>query len=416
MPPFQSIDALLEYIEAHPEQFIRWLESNLDYAELKELAASELPIRTPRLPFWRPIVNFFIPDLQSICGRSYVDATLKQDIENKSKLIAATNALNIIPAAPLIIFGLARGVVGCGLALAFGIILFGATNWTAQRAITEQPREKQGGFVTLVGIFILQMIPSFLSGPGTILLIDEQSLAQRWAETQVEITIEDNRELSLQKLEVTIEQAQFHREQCDELLDEINQYSDGSDAVNRLFWEMRGFHQDIEMDRSDIPFDELDGVCWKAERLESMVSAERLRIEEAYGQAKQDSTSLGSLAYLKQIYPERYTQEFTPEETLISGVQATQLATQFFLTKVSQGEFDALIIPLLFFLTSTTLSLLMVLKLRTYRDRVDVLRSFDPSIALFRDELFHRAQIGLLKQQQQLECFDAIDISSHDSL
>jgi hypothetical protein len=150
--------------------------------------------------------------------------------------------------------------------------------------------------------------------------------------------------------------------------------------------------------------------------LESIVSAERLQIEQAYGQAKQDSTSLGALAYLKRTYPERYTQEYTPEGTLVSGVQATQLATQFFLTKVSQGEFDALIIPLLFFLISTTLSLLMVLRLRTYRDRVDVLRSFDPGIALFRDEIFHRAQIGLLKQQQQLQCPNAIDVLSHDSL
>ncbi|MEB3211432.1 MAG: hypothetical protein VKL39_08750, partial [Leptolyngbyaceae bacterium] len=124
---------------------------------------------------------------------------------------------------------------------------------------------------------------------------------------------------------------------------------------------------------------------------------------------------VGPLVYLEQEAPDVYSLHFSETGTLLSGSLKAELATDLFVQRIRNGEFGAVLIPMLLFVISMVTSAAMVLKLESFRRRADVQRSFDSRIALLRDELFYQAQLGLLNQLHALEEVDALsDAKSHE--
>lgn len=416
MKSHPDLNVLLDHIENHPEELLIWIENNVEFSELVKRAQQTGNLTQPRKAWWRQVAHLgqklFLPDLGSLHGNAYVDDTLRKDVRNKAMLIAVANIVTIIPALPLLVITLSGTPLSALLSIPLaGFSLFGM-NKMAERVITEWTRETQKRWVNLVGTGLLQASLTLVAGIGTTLVLDGPSLREQWAVTQTEAVITDRYQAGQEQVELLAAAAANHRALCNQLTSAMDGLPAGNVRRNDLFRETLGLYKDINLDRSQIPTEQLKGECQIADGYRRDVINLQQQLLRDKTAAEELIRSNGTLSYLHQSAPHTYALHFSEDGHLLSGTLKAQLATDVFFLKLRQGQLGALLMPLFVLSLSTIPSAVMILKLATFRNRVDVVRSFDPEIALLRDELFHRAQLGLLKALATLPEVDSVPFDS----
>ncbi|MGB3494729.1 MAG: hypothetical protein WBA57_18520 [Elainellaceae cyanobacterium] len=407
-----KIERLLTRINDHPDELRVWIESQVAHADLITRAKQEQTLTNPKLSRVKRIVRFigslFVPDLHRLHGNAYVDSTLKQDITVKRFLIGGVNALTLLPVFPILIVPFSGlGVLSLPVALTFSSLSLSVMNGMSQRVITEWTRETRKRWVNLAGLALLQGFISCLSGPSLYLTTDEHYLTQLWAMTQAEQVMASRDEAGLEQIELLEVAGQEQQAICNRLAEQIQGLPEGSAKRRFLFLQAYGLFKDLNQDRSQIPTEQLQGACHIAAGYARDAQTLQRQLLQEQAEAEEQVREIGPLAFLQQEAPDVYATHFSDEGDLLSGTLKAQLATDLFIQKVRQGEVGAVIIPLLLLSISLITSAAMVLKLESFRQRNDVQRSFDPRIALLRDELFYQAQLGVLKQIHALEEVDA---------
>lgn len=417
MKSHPNLNALLNHIEAHPEELLVWIENQVVFAELVKQAQKDGVLIQPKPPWWKQVAHFcrrfILPDLVSLHGNAYVDETLRKNATKKAVVIGVANTITIIPTLPLLAITFSgTGVLGIPLTATLATLTLKGMNAMAEWVIAEWTRETRQRWVNLVGTGLLQTSLTLVAGIGTTLLLDAPSLRQQWAVTQSEAVITARHQAGQEQTKLLEGTTTDYQALCDALMEKMEGFPEGSVERNDLFTQALGLYKDINLDRSQIPTKQLTGKCHVAEGYRRDVANLRQQLLKDKAIATEMLRSNGALTYLRQEAPDIYALHFSEDGHLLSGTRQTQLATEMFIDNLLAGQVGALLLALFVLTLSTVPSAVMVFKLATFRCRADVVRSFNPQIALLRDELFYRAQLGLLKALAALPETDSEAIDS----
>lgn len=108
------------------------------------------------------------------------------------------------------------------------------------------------------------------------------------------------------------------------------------------------------------------------------------QIEDAFSQG------LTPLEVVKQVLPDQYDAEFTPQGTIADGSSAIAMAITRSFTLLFQRRIGELGTSLLLFLLSAVTSTILILALIAYARHPAVIMSFSPKAGLIKQEFFRK--------------------------
>jgi hypothetical protein len=372
---------LYEWLKTHPDPEIK---------EIIKLAELDEPLPKLKPSLWERVTFFFCANPQEFYGKSYVTEEVKTGAKITAGAVSVSNLTDVFSNAPLI--WLAFKGLGFFPALFlssiinYGILKFG--NYTAASVSRGYEKNRSWSRMALVGLVSLNVLQTLASGIGIELLNNQSGLKQILAAQLIQEQLEKVETLKVKDID-SPDYRRYDRE-CEEGRKQSAQIPVNDSRRDNIIVRIDGLYQERKQNWAEVPFNNLP-VCQKVARLEQQK-------QQPYEQAKGEldkklvlRTQMGNdFKFLKQEYPILYEREFTEDGQILSEVKEVELAIDNFFGKIKKGEWANLGFSLYFFAFSALTSIASVLMTIKFARRNDVAKSFDPKLAIERDQWLHQ--------------------------
>ncbi|MBE9040091.1 hypothetical protein IQ235_04700, partial [Oscillatoriales cyanobacterium LEGE 11467] len=404
---YNTFADLLEAIERGPHELIEYLKRDRELLRLLERnEAIEQRCALPpnsRRKFFQTLNNLqktvrhlIWPDSSRLYGRCYVTENLKKQSTAVATLVGASSAVNIISLFPLIrmAFG-GLGSVGTGLSLTLTALLLATSNACGTVAATNQPKHRAWSIVGSVTFVFLNITLTVVAGPGIEVLNSQPTLRELKATEALASIFNARQESYESRLTSLRQQAETKKEECGELNDKITALDEYHPDRDRLIIQAQGSYGNRNLDRSEVPVEDLP-VCEQATVLATQtVEYERettQKLDELKGKLAKSP-----LLFLKQYHREIYENHFDAEGRFRDRNEAVRLATIRFNENLTSGRWSSLGFSLAFFLISLVTSGAAVVVAIVYARSQSALQSWNPVLARMREDILMAADRGLAR-------------------
>lgn len=327
-----------------------------------------MTVKTIKILFW--------VDPRSLYGRQVVTKTVTQLALQLAWIASVTNVINSFGVFPIFLAAFGDMIP---LSMLFAVGLAVLQNYFTALLV------RRGEFKRLaragaVGLITLQVFLSSVSTPGGQLVGSPKALASDRAPvilTEARSQLEAA-EQSFMKSALYLETKQ----NCEEGRKRMDAPPPASERDRVILETVGSWAERNRLGISATP----ESFCGKWETLQSEThekySQLDRQIEDAFSQG------LTPLEVVRQVLPDQYEAEFTPQGTIADGNTAIAVAMTRSLRLLFQGRIGELGTSLLLFLLSTVTSAVLILALIAYARHPAVIMSFSPQAGLIKQKFF----------------------------
>lgn len=317
-----------------------------------------------------------------------------EEVKTDSGLTSRINCIASLGNSPSgFIFFLALASQGFLTAFFSAIALTGLFTKANNDASTVLARRRRGNptwLAGLLGVALLGGVQSSMSAIAVEAFNNGEALGSRYATQLVE-----QHQAKVSEISTDTQQFRELEELKRKLETEIARYyamdsNDTNRNRDRLHIEIWGEFNDLNLDRSNVPFERLP-LALKVERLQAEASAFKKEIEQEWQEKLERRHELGDdQLFLREVFPEKYERHFDENGELLSGIRLIEQASLNLAQKISEKDFAGLTFPLFFSSLSFITSLLSLLMSLLHASNEEIKMSWDEKVAsAVEDEFGH---------------------------
>lgn len=391
-------------------KLIRWIESHPHYAALIDEAAGTAAVPTPpRYPRLRRVLahlqGLVFSDPREYHGTAFVTQTLRQDAEVTSRVVTTSNIIDAFGNFPIFLFaaGGTMNLLGWGLSLFSTLALLKIGNDMS----TTVARGKEGSkawalWAALLGFIPLSIVKSFATGVGVELINNRSGLSQMLAAELADQRLVETQQALEDSRQITTPSYQSAQQRCVDGKADLQRLAKDSPLWASTYVNLYGQWNERRDDWQTVPFEKLP-VCRQVTRLEEAANRAYEQTQAQYQELQTARQALGNdVTFLQTHYAGVYSQHFTPEGEIKSGVEAVSYALSSYLDKLQSGNWNQLGLSLFFLLISVLTSTVACYLVIAYSRRQDVQMSWSESLRQERDRWLNE-QFNLLLHRHAQE-------------
>ena len=353
---------------------------------------------------WKKTGNWlkelFTVDERKLHDKAYVTEELESHSRSVAGMVTIANLINAGTAFPLLLLTMAdMGIFGLLLAAGtnLGLIKFG--NQAGEVAAANKPGNQFWSETGLIGLILLNLLQSVVSGVGTQLLLDQANISNRFADEMIH-------KQTIAPLEAQVKEYQFDpdeiesKQQCQALETKLIKVQANTSQSSRLFDRAYGSFGEYQLPLQQRSYYNSPPsqwpVCPRARYEEEQLTSNLATAQQELQEFNAKIADKGSLAYLQQQKPDIYQQHFNEEGELKSGMEATTVAVEMFWDKLTNGDWASLGLSMYIFGLSVITSAIAVILVATHSKREDVQMSWSPAVARERERFLQEQKDRLL--------------------
>lgn len=319
------------------------------------------------------VFSHFLARADDLHGEVFVTDELRKDSKITATVVSGATWINAMTNWPILYYAFNNWgtIVALTSTIVLDFLVLTWTNNTGTAAAGGNKGKLSWSWAGVMAFLLISTLQSIVAGVGAELINNQDELSKIKAGeiidsyfAQLESDVDRRNSLY-----------EEYKTQCKADSETLKAMPYGDPERNSLYLATKGKYGEEDKDWSNTPRDNIP-TCPRASLLGEVVSARRDKLE----QAKNNRHELGELGYLKNHLKQRYTETFTEEGQIKSGVIAVELAVNNFWQKLTVGDFEKLGFSIFFLSLSIITSFGALLMTVTYAITYNTKMSRNPRV------------------------------------